>query len=222
MCFAISTLSNMEIDRLVYAAQGKIFDFRKGTSYGVKALVKAHNEAIGCPLECVFFQLLSVCSHFMGPDCRVMVNEKWKEPAILWTVVLAEKGQKKSPALNRFLHPIQALESKLREKVVVEDGREVSEHDGDDGEMKQVYIEHFSMEELHYTLKRNDGRAVGLYDEISLLYERLDKYRNGSSDRKTLLSLINGGPWRRNFRNSQSVVEKTCFNMFQLVKWQRL
>jgi hypothetical protein len=48
------------------------------------------------------------------------------------------------------------------------------------------------MEELHYTLMHNNGRVVGLYDEISFLYEQLDKYRNGISDRKTLLSLING------------------------------
>jgi hypothetical protein len=59
-------------------------------------------------------------------------------------------------------------------------------------ETKHIYIEHFSMEELHYTLMHNNGRVVGLYDEISFLYEQLDKYRNGISDRKTLLSLING------------------------------
>jgi hypothetical protein len=74
------------------------------------------------------------------------------------------------------------------------------------------------MEELHYTLKRNNGRVVGLYDEISLLYEQLDKYRNGISDRKTLLSLINGSPWRRNFRNSISVVAKTWFNLAGFVQ----
>ena len=56
----------------------------------------------------------------------------------------------------------------------------------------QIFIEHFSMEELHYTLKRNNGRIIGLYDDISLLYEQLDKYKNGSADRETMLSLING------------------------------
>lgn len=69
------------------------------------------------------------------------------------------------------------------------------------------------MEELHYTLKRNEGRVVRLYDEISLLYEQLGKYKNGSSDRKTFLSLINGSPWRRNFRNSNSIISNTCFNI---------
>ena len=68
------------------------------------------------------------------------------------------------------------------------------------------------MEELHYTLKRNEGRVVRLYDEISLL-EQLGKYKNGSSDRKTFLSLINGSPWRRNFRNSNSIISNTCFNI---------
>ena len=90
---------------------------------------------------------------------------------------------------------------------------ENSTSDEGNGHAPQIYIEHFSMDELHYTLKKNRGRVVGLYDEISLLYEQLDKYKNGSSDRKTLLSLINGSPWRRNFRSSNSVVANTWFNI---------
>ena len=119
----------------------------------------------------------------MGPNTRILVNEQWREPLILWTVVLAHKGQKKSPALNRFLKPIQELEEEMKKRRQERD----TENEGDpekSAEMEgQIYIEDFSMEELHYTLKRNEGRVVGLYDEISLLYEQLDKYKNGSSDR---------------------------------------
>lgn len=111
----------------------------------------------------------------------------------------------------RFLKPIQQIEESLQQP-----SEEEQEDNGNPAQ--QVYIEHFSMEELHYTLKRNNGRVVGLYDEVSLLYEQLDKYRNGSSDRKTLLSLINGSPWRRNFRNSNSVVPKTWFNLAGFVQ----
>ncbi|KAK3732452.1 hypothetical protein QZH41_002029 [Actinostola sp. cb2023] len=74
------------------------------------------------------------------------------------------------------------------------------------------------MEELHYTLKRNNGRVIGLYDEISLLYEQLDKYKNGISDRKTLLSLINASPSKQNVHNSTSVVPKTWFNVAGFVQ----
>ena len=52
---------------------------------------------------------------------------------------------------------------------------ENSTSDEENGHVPQIYIKHFSMEELHYTLKRNRGRVVGLYDKISLLYEQLDR-----------------------------------------------
>lgn len=49
----------------------------------------------------------------MGPHTRVQINDNWTEPLILWSVVLADKGQKKSPALNRLLEPIKIPERKL-------------------------------------------------------------------------------------------------------------
>ena len=85
-------------------------------------------------------------------------------------------------------------------------------NNGTEGEDKTI------PQELHFTLKRNNGKVIGMYDEVSLLYEQLDKYKNGSSDRKTFLSLINGSEWRRNFRNCQSVVEEPWFNIAGFVQ----
>ena len=82
----------------------------------------------------------------------------------------------------------------------------------------QIFVEHFSFEELHYTMKRNDNRILGLYDELSLLYEQLDRYKAGQTDRKTILTLINGGCWRRNFRSSTSTIRNTCFNLTGFVQ----
>ena len=69
---------------------------------------------------------------------------------------------------------------------------EETESNGDAEEPSQIYVEHFSMEELHYTMKRNGNRVGGLYNELSLLYEQLDRFKPGHADRKTFLTLING------------------------------
>ena len=82
----------------------------------------------------------------------------------------------------------------------------------------QIFVEHFSFEELHYTMKKNNGRIIGLYDELSLLYEQLDWYKSGQADRKTILTLINGGCWRRNFRSNASTMRNTCFNLTGFVQ----
>ena len=111
---------------------------------------------------------------------------------------MAHKGQKKSPALQCFNKALSTLEEKL-----IEDQQGESEHP------PQIFVEHFSFEELHYTMKGNNNRIIGLYNELSLLYEQLDRYKAGQADRKTILTLINGGCWGRNFRPSTSTMRQT-------------
>ena len=79
-------------------------------------------------------------------------------------VILADKGQK-SPALT-VINAIKSIENEMNE---VEEQRPRERP-------KQIYIQHFSMD-LHCTMKRNSGRIVGLYDEVSLLYEQLTGHR---------------------------------------------
>ena len=40
---------------------------------------------------------------FMGVNAEIKVNDEWSEPAVLWTVVAARKGEKKTAALKRIL-----------------------------------------------------------------------------------------------------------------------
>ena len=120
----------------------------------------------------------------MGPKAYVKVHEGWSEPIILWGVVVAHKGQKKSPTLGCFHRELTKIEELKNNTSEIQ---------------PQIFVEHFSSEELHYTMKRNNNRILGLHDELSLLYEQLDRYKAGQADRKTILTLINGGCWRRNF-----------------------
>ena len=72
-------------------------------------------------------------------------------------------------------------------------------------------------EELHYTMNRNNNRIIGLYDELSLLYEQLNHYKACQADRITILTVIHGGCWHRNFR-STSIMRHTCFNLTGFVQ----
>ncbi|VDH90603.1 Hypothetical predicted protein [Mytilus galloprovincialis] len=63
--------------------------------------IKAHCDAIGCPREFLFFPFLSTFAGFMGSKAVIKVHEEWKEPAILWSIIAACKGERKSPALKR-------------------------------------------------------------------------------------------------------------------------
>ena len=37
------------------------------------------------------------------------------------------------------------------------------------------YVEHFSKENFHFSLKTKGGRAVGMYDELNVLFDQLDR-----------------------------------------------
>ena len=57
-------------------------------------------DAIGCPVEFIFFPLLTIVASCMGINAQVNVNPLWSEPAILWFIIAANKGQKKTAALR--------------------------------------------------------------------------------------------------------------------------
>ncbi len=79
----------------------------------------------------------------------------------------------------------------------------------------QRLVEQFSFEQLHSVMASNHGTALGLYDEMSTMYEQLDVYKHAGSrqDRFTLLKLYNGSSWARTFRSVSARVPRTAFNM---------
>ena len=76
----------------------------------------------------------------------------------------------------------------------------------------QLLVEQFSFEQLHTVMANNKGAALGLYDEMSTMYEQLDVYKHARSrqDRSTLLKLYNGSSWARSV---SARVPHTQFNM---------
>ncbi len=43
----------------------------------------------------------------MGVNAKVRINEEWKEPAIVWNVIAARKGEKKTAAMKRLLSAVE-------------------------------------------------------------------------------------------------------------------
>ena len=174
-------------------AQEMPFDVDACMTRRIRQLCQAHADSVGAPIEFLLFPLLSLGAHFMGPSF-VNIREGWKEPVILWNVIAADKGQKKSPSLSRFLPALEEIEEELQaEALEVSVANNVPE---EERVVPQITAEHFSFEELHFVLKRNSGKVAGLYDEVSVLYDLMDKHKGGSRDRKTFLSLYNAKGWR--------------------------
>lgn len=108
----------------------------------------------------------------MGVNAHVNVNPAWKEPAIMWFVVAAKKGEKKTAALRLIR---QALEGIEKERI------QDWEADISDNKPKtppQLLVDNFSFEELHSVMKRNGNQTLGLFDEMSSFYAQLDLFKH--------------------------------------------
>ena len=77
------------------------------------------------------------------------VHKGWSEPVIVWEVVMAHKGKKKSPALGCFHRELCKIEEDL-----------ISSENESEEKQPHIFVKHFSFEELHYTMKKNNCRII--------------------------------------------------------------
>ena len=169
----------------------------------------ALSDAIGCPLEFIVFPLLTIIAGCMGINAHASINQMWNEPAIIWFIVAANKGQKKTAALRLLKKPLEDIE-----EVEAQAWYRKQKPSGNDTP-PQLCIDNFSFEELHNVMKRNGSQILGLFDEMSTMYSQLDLYKQSGSvmDRKTLITLNGGSSWSRNYRNYTASMKQTAFNM---------
>ena len=117
---------------------------------------------------------------------------------MLWFIIAANKGQKKTAALRLLKKPLLDIEQK-EVKIWLAN----QESAKGCGTPPQLIIDSFSFEELHRVMKSNGSQILGLFDEMSTLYGQLDLYKQLGSvmDCKNLITLNGGSSWSRNYRN---------------------
>lgn len=195
---------------LLEKAQERRIDFSttKILSEDLLELLNAHADAIGVPIEFILWPLLTATASFMGINAHIQVNHEWSEPAIIWMVIAAKKGEKKTAALKRIKKPIEGIQEELRKKWEITDDEIRPAHP------PQLIIDHFSFEELHTVMLKNNCKVLGMFDELSCFYGQLDLYKHCSTvDRKTLLTLNGGGSWGRNFKSYSGHMQSTALNI---------
>ena len=77
-------------------------------------MLNSYASAVGCPMEYMFLPLLTTCTSFMGANTCIKINDTWSEAPILWTLVVARKGEKKSAAIKPLLQAVEEIEEEER------------------------------------------------------------------------------------------------------------
>ena len=76
--------------------QSSCLDLADVLTPAVVVLINALADAIGCPCEFIFFPLLTIIASCVCINGTIRINDTWSEPAIMWFIVSANKGQKKN------------------------------------------------------------------------------------------------------------------------------
>ena len=176
-------------------------------------LVEEGSKSIGCPPDLIALPLLVAMASAIGNSRVLHLKDGWQEKPVLWGTVIANPGEKKSPAASLAFNAPWVIDRRLRreyEKQEDEYKQEMRKHALDVKEnhknglaappdpqppvQKRTTVDDTTLEALMPILQENPRGIVLARDELSAWVKSLDQCRNGKgSDRQTYLSLWSSG-----------------------------
>lgn len=167
-------------------------------------------RALGSDPAMIAVPALAAAGGAIGNARTVRLKKGWSEPSILWTVVIAEPGGKKTPALKKVFQPIwdrqmAALREYNRELAewLEEKNQAKAKKDEPKPELppkprlKHVIVDDITTEALAERLADNPRGLICQTDELRKWMASFDRYRGGGkggSDRPFWLSAHDAQP----------------------------
>ena len=180
-----------------------------------RAFVEGAAEAIGCTVDLIAAPVLAVLSAGIGASRVVEIKRSWREGVTLFIAVVAEAGDKKTPAANAAKRPVMRRQAEQRSEFKVKKAEyehELREWKADcqrarkDSEaeppppvettMERVYADDTTVEALVVILEVNPRGILNYKDELTGWIAGLDQYKGGGkgNDRQFWLSIHTNTP----------------------------
>jgi hypothetical protein len=111
------------------------------------------------------------------PASRLFAKEGWSQPPILWVLVLAESGQRKTALLNNAFAPIRRVHSELWTEFTASlkqwhmQPEEEKRKTGKPPEPHSLIVNDVTIEKLQLILAANPRGTIMLKDEVVGLLE---------------------------------------------------
>jgi hypothetical protein len=191
----------------------------------LRTFVEAAAAALPCPADFLAVPMLGVLGAAIGTTRMVEIKAGWRESARLWTAVISEPGSKKSPALDKVVHPLYAIQHDLGEEydaakrdyeaelatyeVELAAWKGNKDRTADNKPAKpeappfsQICSTDATVEALASLLEQNPRGVVFIRDELTAWVHAMDQYKGGKgADRQHWLSFWNGAPVIVNRKN---------------------
>jgi len=163
-----------------------------------RRFVREAAVSLGCALDLVAVPLLGLLSAAVGNSRQVELKRGWKESAALFVVVVAEPGDKKTPAQKAALAPLWQAQKRLKreyqeEYEVYEEElryweaeRKAAAKDGEPAPpkpkepvLKSVVVDDVTVERLADILDENPRGVTSAQDELSGWVLSMNQYKAG-------------------------------------------
>ena len=145
----------------------------------------AIGKTLSVPDTAILFGLMSIVSFMLAHSSVKCVGTRWTEPVILWMVVAMPTGSGKSTIFRFLLELMKRVRSKC--------GRKDSD--------PSWTMDETSFEKMGAMMAENDGRLLGIHDELSSFLTSINLYNSKglseSRDMNKFLELYCGFPWKR-------------------------
>lgn len=184
----------------------------------VARYVREAAASLGCDESFVALPVLVLLGSAIGTTRRILLKRTWREYPIIWAIVVAASGAKKSPPFDLALAPLQKLqreafrrwekELQKHEEERLRYERELSnfKKGRDDGEVPQKpeppLLDHYVVSdttvEALAPILRDRTRGVMLYrDELSGWLAGMNQYKaRGGADSAHWLEMFGGRPMK--------------------------
>jgi len=180
-----------------------------------RRFVREAAVSLGCAPDLVAVPLLGLLSAAVGNSRLVQLKPGWKESAALFVVVVAEPGDKKTPAQKVALAPLWQVQKRLKreyqeEHEIYEEElryweaeRKVAAKDGEPAPpkpkepvLKSVVVDDVTVERLADILDENPRGVISAQDELSGWVLSMNQYKAGGkgADRTFWLRVWSNAP----------------------------
>jgi putative DNA primase/helicase len=180
-----------------------------------RRFVKEAAVSLGCAPDLVAIPLLGLLSAAIGNSRQVQPKRGWNESAALFAVVVAEPGDKKTPAQKAALAPLWQVQKRLKKEYQEEyevyeeelryweTERKVAAKDGEPAPpkprepvLKSVVVDDVTVERLADILDENPRGVISAQDELSGWVLSMNQYKAGGkgADRQFWLRVWSNAP----------------------------
>jgi putative DNA primase/helicase len=180
-----------------------------------RRFVREAAVSIGCAPDLVVVPLLGLLSSAIGNSRQVQLKRGWKESAALFAVVVAEPGDKKTPAQKVALAPLWQAQKRLKKEYqeeyevyeeelrLWEAERKIAAKDGEPAPpkpkepvLRSVVVDDVTVERLADILDENPRGVTSAQDELSGWVLSMNQYKAGGkgADRQFWLRVWSNAP----------------------------